>query len=423
MATFRVYVHVALALTVLAVCVSAVVVVPHLQHGSAGRSDFDVEVAALDAEIASMRAAAGASNPEASVRLAYRMYSHAALTGRADAFAALEAFVNALHERLGPRRDVVLLRSTLDVRVHRLPAARALLEESPALADDPDAQLIAADVDLQQGHYDRARRTYQRVVDRNPTWPAVARLAAAAALTGNSELADRLYAEAGDQLTAKEMRTYAWLAVQRGQLAFARGHYEQADAQYRLADRGYSGYWLVDESLGELRAAQRRFDESIAHYRRAIERAPRPDLLQQLGDAYAFMGRTEEAGRWHQRALDGYLASTRRGEVQFFHHLAGYYADVARNGAEAVAWARRDAQLRPGAVTDDTLAWALYADGSIDEAQRAVDRALAGGIVDGHLYYHAMTIKAAAGDAAAAARLAERLHDLNPRYRDFHAHR
>jgi tetratricopeptide (TPR) repeat protein len=423
MATFRVYVHIALALTVLAVCVSAVVVVPHLPRGSAGRSDFDVEVAALDAEIASMRASAGVSRPDASVRLAYRMYSHAALTGRADAFTALEAFVEALSDQLGPQRDLVLLRSTLAVRVHRLPAARALLEELPALADDPDAQLIAADVDLQQGHYDRARRAYQHVVDRHPSWPAVVRLAAAAALTGNAELADHLYAAAGDQLTAKEMRTYAWLAVQRGQLAFARGHYQRAEAQYRLADRAYSGYWLVDESLGELRTAQRRFDESIAHYLRAIARAPRPDLLQQLGDAYAFMGRPGEADRWHQQALDGYLASTRGGEVKFFHHLAGYHADVARNGAEAVAWARRDAELRPGAVTDDTLAWALYADGRIDEAQRAIDRALASGIVDGHLYYHAMTIKAAAGDAAAAASLAARLHDFNPRYRDFHAHR
>ena len=173
-------------------------------------------------------------------------------------------------------------------------------------------------------------------------------------------------------------------------------------SQYRLADLAYSGYWLVDEYLGELRAAERRFDDSIAHYRRAVAAAPRPDLFQQLGDVYAVMGRTDDARRWHQQAVEGYLASTGRGEVQFVHHLAGYYSDVAHNGGEAVAWARRDAELRPGAFTDDTLAWALYADGRIDEAARLADRALASGIVDSHLYYHAMTIKSAAGDAAAA---------------------
>ena len=47
-----------------------------------------------------------------------------------------------------------------------------------------------------------------------------------------------------------------------------------------------------------------------------------------------------------------------------------------RNGAEAVKWARRDAELRPSPVTDDTLAWALYVNGETREAERVVDREL-----------------------------------------------
>ena len=70
-------------------------------------------------------------------------------------------------------------------------AARALLEEFPALADDPEAQLIAADLDVQEGQYHRARRVYQQVVDRNPTWAGVARLASTAARDGEVALADR----------------------------------------------------------------------------------------------------------------------------------------------------------------------------------------------------------------------------------------
>jgi tetratricopeptide (TPR) repeat protein len=407
---------------VIAVCVSAAVA-PLRHQRSASRSDFDVEVGALDAEIAALRASAGSANPDASVRLAYRLYSHAALTGRADDFSNLEALVDRLQNDLGPQRDIVLLQTTLFMRVHRLDAARALLEGSPALAGDPEAQLIAADVDLQQGRYERARSAYEQFVEGNPSWPALARLAYLSALRGKPELADDLYARASDDLTAKEMRAYAWLAVQRGQLAFARGRYDEAESHYRLAARAYSGYWLVDEYLGELRAAQRRFGESIAHYQQAIARAPRPDLLQQFGDVYAVMGRIDDARRWHEQALAGYLASAHRGEVQFYHHLAGYYADVAHNGPEAVNWAQRDAQLRPSAATDDTLAWALYVDGQVDEAARVADRALAAGIVDSHLYYHASTIKAATGDSTAAAHLIEVLNDLNPRHRDFHAHR
>jgi tetratricopeptide (TPR) repeat protein len=421
---YRLYLFFAVALSAVAVCVGALVA-PHVRQRPDGPSDFDLERRALAAELASLRASTAVvtANPADAIRLAYRWYSYAALTGRGEDFRALEAFVDGLQHELGPQREIMLLRSTLYVRVHRLDAARALLDEFPALADDPEAQLIAADVDIQQGRYDRARRAYQQVVDGHPSWAGVARLAATAVRDGDAALADHLYASAADDLTAKEMRTYAWLAVQRGQLAFVRGRYDDAEVQYRLAERAYSGYWLVDEYFGELRAAQRRFGESIARYERAIAAAPRPDLLQQLGDVYTVMGRVDAARRLHEQARDGYLTSVRQGDVQFLHHLAGYYADVARNGAEGVRWARRDAQLRPSPVTDDTLAWALYVDGQTDEAARVVERALASGIVDSHLYYHASVIKAAAGDAAAAAQLANMLHDVNPRYRDFHAHR
>jgi len=132
------------------------------------------------------------------------------------------------------------------------------------------------------------------------------------------------------------------------------------------------------------------------------------------------MGRGDAARPWHELALAGYLASIGRGEVQFLHHLAGYYADVERNGGADVKWARRDEQLRPSRVTGDALAWALYVDGKIDDADRVVDRARATGVVDYHLYYHASTIKAAAGNATEAARLAIALRESNPRYRDFH---
>jgi tetratricopeptide (TPR) repeat protein len=422
MANVRIYASGALALTVLAVCVSAAVA-PRLHHRAPGRTDFDVEIGALDAEIASLRASSGTAQPDASVRLAYRMYTHAALTGRADDFNGLAAFVDRLRHDLGPQRDIVLLRSTLDLRVHRLDEARAQLEAAPLLADDPEAQLIAADIDLQRGRYESAHSVYRQVVDRVPSWPALARLASLTALRGDAALADDLYARAADEMTAKEMRAFAWLAVQRGQLAFVHGRYDDAESHYRLAQRAYSGYWLVEEYLGELRAAERRFDDALEHYHRAVALAARPDLLQQLGDVYAVMGRIDEARRWHEQALEGYLTSVRRGEVQFFHHLAGFYADVAHDGGQAVAWAQRDAQLRPSAATDDMLAWALYVDGQIGEAQRVANRALAAGIVDTHLYYHASTIKATAGDAAGATDLTRVLHDLNPRYRDFHAHR
>jgi hypothetical protein len=69
------------------------------------------------------------------------------------------------------------------------------------------------------------------------------------------------------------------------------------------------------------------------------------------------------------------------------------------------------------------LAWALFRDGEIPEALAAIDHALAAGVVDAHLFYHAASVSRAAGRAADAQRYLARLAEINPRYDDFHAHR
>src|SRR5262249_15245612 len=148
------------------------------------------------------------------------------------------------------------------------------------------------------------------------------------------------------QVSAKEMRAYAWVELQRGYLAFSRGHHDQALAHYRTAARAYSGYWLVDDYTAEVLGAQEKFDQAAALYRAVIARTPRPEIQQALGDLYALMGNAAEAAHWHDAALAGYLASVRRGEVQYLHHLAAFYADVTQDGAAAVEWARRDVEIR-----------------------------------------------------------------------------
>ena len=135
------------------------------------------------------------------------------------------------------------------------------------------------------------------------------------------------------------------------------------------------------------------------------------------------MGRPNDARQWHDRALAGYLDSVKKGEVQFFHHLAAFFADVRQDGAAAVTWARRDLEIRPNELTEDALAWALYRHGEIPAALELSTRALSRTVVDPHLLFHAAAIHEAAGRTADARRLSARLAAFNPRYRDFHVHR
>jgi tetratricopeptide (TPR) repeat protein len=237
---------------------------------------------------------------------------------------------------------------------------------------------------------------------------------------GDATGADHLYEEAEDQLTAKEMRAYAWLEVQRGFLDFARGRDGEAQSHYRRADAAYPGYWLVEEHIAELLGAEGRYDEAAAMCQSIVSNGQRPELEQAIGELFELAGRSGPAAYRKQWALTAYLQSARRGEVHYYHHLVDYYTDVAENGAEAVKWAYKDLQLRENFAIQAALAWTLYRDGRFSEAVHWIDRALASGVVDALLDFRAGEIHSAAGNKVEGRNLRERALDLNPAVGGFH---
>jgi hypothetical protein len=79
-----------------------------------------------------------------------------------------------------------------------------------------EARLLRADLEFQHGDYQEAEAGYVGAIEAERSWGGLARLAYFRGKMGDLEDADRLYREAEDELTAKEMRSYAWLEVQRG---------------------------------------------------------------------------------------------------------------------------------------------------------------------------------------------------------------
>jgi tetratricopeptide (TPR) repeat protein len=304
-----------------------------------------------------------------------------------------------------------------------LPDARRTLAQLEPFAGRPAVQMLRADIALQEGRYSEAGRAFTAILDQRRSWETLARLAHLESLRGDAAAADRLFAQAEDELTAKQMRALAWLELQRGRLDLDHGRADEAEAHYRRAARAYSGFWLVEEHQAELLAVQGRFEEAAALYERLAARTRKPELQQALGDLYAFMGEPERAEPWHERALEAYLDSARRGEVQYLHHLADFYADVRRDGAEALRWARRDLEVRRTMPALQGVAWALYRAGRLGEARRAMEEALALGPEDAHLLARAAMVNIADGRDQEGDRLLTRAAALNPNHVSFHAHR
>ena len=336
----------------------------------------------LAAEIAERSESPGPRNAEQATRLASLRVNRASLSGDLAELRAADAALDAALARFGPWPDLCFLRASLHLKQHRLAEASAALAAGDGLAAAPDGRAVQADVDLQVGRYAEARAAYERLAAETPSWDNLARLAHFEGLFGDLEAADGLYARAADALTAKELRSFAWVEAHRGRLHLRHGRVPEAERHCELAERAYSGHWLIDRHLAAVRAAQGRIDAAAALVEDAAARTGRPELAQAAGDLLARCGAAAEARAWHERALAGYLESVRLGEVQYLHHLVEYHAGVMGDGEAALPWAERDHALRPHHATQAALAWALHLCRRRDEAAQMAGRVLASGVRD-----------------------------------------
>jgi tetratricopeptide (TPR) repeat protein len=382
-------------------------------------NSYAAELQRIDEDIAAL---AGANDPVRVARHVYRLYQKASISGDLAALIAVIRTIDDAIKLLSNPGDLYLLKAHAAFKLHKLADVEGALRAVRSVYESDEGRLIRADLDFHHGHYQSAESGYVDVLQRERSWGALARLAHLRGKMGDVTGGDRLYEEAEDQLTAKEMRSYAWLEVQRGFLDFACGQHGEARLHYQRADAAYPGYWLVEEHIAELLGAEGRYEEAAVIFERVVSTIERPDLDQAIGELYELAGSIEAAAYWQKRALNAYLQSARRGEVHFYHHLVDYYTDVVEDGLEAVKWARKDLLLRENFATQAALAWSLYRDGQFGDAVHWIDRALASGVVDARLHYWAGEIYRAAGKEAQGRELRQRAITCNPAVAGFHVH-
>ena len=391
----------------------------------AKRTDFENELERIRQELAELNGNALTLPVDSAKvsRLAYLQYQRASLTGDLDALGEADATLDHAIRHLGPSGDLYFLKANIHFKLHRLNDVEQDLQLGRDLLLSTPGRALKADFDFQKGRYHAAQEEYEALIEEERTWDALARLAFLHFKMGDLEKADRLYDEAADELTAKEMRHYSWLELQRGVVDLSYGDYDKARQHYERSERAYSGHWMVDEHMAELLGAQGKYDEAEALYRSVVARVPRPDFQQALGELYISMGKSAEATKWLDRARTGFLESAALGEVHYYHHLADFYADVDENGPEAVKWARKDLDLRRNFSTLAALAWALYRAGQFLEARELMDEALASGAKDARLFKTAGMIYQAASPNGKGAWFLKTAAELNPNLKNFHVHR
>lgn len=387
-------------------------------------TDYEIELSKTQRDVAALKAFcfANPADVEKHVRLAYRQFHTAALTDNECAFKEVEQTIKDVIARFGPKEDICILKANLDDRFHRLQEVKSGLRMCPRLAERFEGRSILAGVDFQEGRYDKARRTWERLIEERRTWDNLARLANWYFKMDEHEEADNLYAAGEEELTAKEMRSFAWIELQRGAVAATRGSLERARSHYDRATAAFSGDWRVDVYCSELLALEGKLTQAVTLLENVIARAPKPEFKQALGELLRLSGRNDEAQPLFEAALTEYLASVSRQDVHYFHHLVDFYAELDRQPIEAVKWARRDVELRSNFSTQSALAYALLKNRELPEALKWIGLALSSGARDGSLFRTAAAVFQSAGDTIQAERYSRAAAGINPNGAGLHLH-
>jgi tetratricopeptide (TPR) repeat protein len=387
-------------------------------------STYALEMARAQKDVAALETIALRDHRDAEkhLRLAYRRFHLASLTNHAEHFAALERLINDLVRNFGPKEDICLLKANVDGRFHRLDGVKEALRMSPQLARRTAGRAILADVDFQEGRYQDARAALVTLIEQDRTWDNLARLAYWHSKLGDCGESDKLYEAAEHELTAKEMRSFAWLELQRGELALSRGMLENAKTHAARAAASFPGHWKNDEFEAKVLAAEGKLKEATVLLHTVADNQPKPELHQAIGELLAAQGRVDDARPWFESALASYLSSVNKGEVHYFHHLADFYADSGAQPREAVKWARKDVGLRENFSTQSVLAWALLRNGEIPEGLEWIQRALSSNAQDSGLFATAAELYGAAGDPVQQSQYQRTAQQINPLSQAIHLH-
>jgi Flp pilus assembly protein TadD len=290
-----------------------------------------------------------------------------------------------------------------------LEVAQALNRRVP---DDLMVYGILTDAYVELGRYADAEVAAQWMLDLRPgNVPGATRAAHLRELFGDLEGAYELLAEAYGALPPDESEERAWVLTRLGLLRLAAGRLEDAEQLLAGALQLFPGYHHALGAMAKLRLAQGRLDDAVALEAQRYEAAPQPENLYFLAAAQERAGREPQASAAFAKFEAAALAELDKPD-NANHELVFYFADHARKPEQALRVARAELERRQDLRTRHALGWALHVSGRHAEARDELEKALAVGIQDATMLYHAGEIAASLGERAAAERYFTRSAEL-----------
>jgi tetratricopeptide (TPR) repeat protein len=308
-----------------------------------------------------------------------------------DLYRNAEACVAEALTRQPAAPAALRLRGLVLMNDHAFTQARDLAAQM--LERDPNDALTwgtKSDAELELGDTADAIASAQRMLDLKPNLPAYGRAAHLRWLQGDISGAKRLYELAIASGTgARDPEPRAWMIVQAAWLFWHEGDYKGAAAGFELARTNLPEYAPALEGLGRTALAAGDYRAATTWLERARKARSSIETTGWLGDAYSLLGKRD-------RAQGLYAEVERDGRKHDPRTLAAFYTSHDREPAAALALATAEYALRKDVTSKEVLAFALYRNGRLEEANRLAHAVVATGILDARALYQAGLIQTAA---------------------------
>jgi tetratricopeptide (TPR) repeat protein len=286
--------------------------------------------------------------------------------------------------------DALLLRGHVLFSLHRFKEAEAIARRLSETRSAPFDHGLLGDALMEQGRLNDAVHAYQRMVDLKPGPQAYTRIAHIRWLKGDLEGALEMMRKAAAAMSPRDAESSAWAYTRLALYELQAGSAKNAELACQAALHLQNDYAPALITRSRILLAQSRNNEAAQLMSKAAQINPLPEYKWLLAESLRAAGRNDEA-----RVVEEEL--TQRGSSEDPRTLSLFLATRREKLDAAVALVEQEMKARADVFTFDALAWALAAQGKLNEAHEQMNRALAEGTQDARLFYHAGSILAKNG--------------------------
>jgi tetratricopeptide (TPR) repeat protein len=280
--------------------------------------------------------------------------------------------------------------------------------------DDVMTYGLLAEADIALGNYPEAETKAQWMMNLLPNnTPALLVGATLRMLYGNAHGAIEFLNRAYAQTSPAEVEDLAWIANQIAAIQIESGQDDAAALTLERADLLFPHYLYTMENRARVRMAQDRAGDAVQLWSQAARIDRDPHVLYELAKAQAAAGQSSEArttlAQFEELASDPASATS-----QSKLDLILTYAATPANAPDALRLSQEEIAERQDVWTLDAYAWALYANSRYQDAEDAVQKAIAVGIESAQIFDHAGHITLKLNHSADAAKRFKLAVQSNP---------